>query len=934
MLRNLILVLFVLLLGLPAMAQSPQQFKFQAVARNAEGNPYASEQLGVRISILRGSATGFVDYSERHLVATSPFGVFDLAIGAGVPLSGDMEDIDWGSNAYYIKVDIDPAGGTSYLTLGTSQLLSVPYALYARESGSGGGGDPTSQLQNLIYNPDTQTLTITQGNSVSLNIPTGGATQILSFDPSTNELSISDGNTVVLPTGAPGPQGPAGAVGPTGPAGPAGADGATGPAGPQGPAGADGATGPAGPQGPAGADGAPGPEGPMGPEGPQGPAGTGINLLGTVPTVADLPASANAGDLYIVAADGNGYAWDGMGWNNVGAIQGPAGPQGPQGPQGPEGPAGPEGAIGATGPEGPQGPAGADGPAGPQGPEGPQGADGPAGPVGATGPAGPEGPQGPEGPAGTGINLLGTVPTVADLPATANQGDLYIVAADGNGYAWDGMGWNNVGQIQGPAGPEGPAGPIGATGPIGPEGPTGPIGPEGPAGPIGATGPAGPIGPEGPAGPIGATGPAGPIGPEGPAGPIGATGPTGPIGATGPAGPIGPEGPTGPIGATGPAGPIGPEGPAGPIGATGPAGPIGPEGPAGPVGATGPIGPQGPEGPAGPVGATGPVGPMGPEGPVGPQGPEGPAGPAGTYVAGTGINIAGNTISAANTSALWHANRILDRPITSALLFDGDVLAYDANFDDWFPTPGSSFSPWVQTGSDIYYNSGNVGIGSNVNINRRLTITGDARVSFPLYFGNADDNLPHISNLSVGSGRVLWLHSGGTGTNINNVVLQAGTDESSGFRPINNNTVNLGAPSTRWKTIWSNNPLNSSSDQRLKTEITTLNSSLAKVMQMRPVSYRWIEDDGNTHLGFIAQEMEKIVPEVVRPPMELKDHEGNTTISHYAMVYAELIPVLTQAIQEQQALIETQQQQLDAQAAQIEQLEARLLRMERLLEQK
>lgn len=427
-------------------AQAPAGFRFQAVARDAMNDVMATENIAVRVSLLKGGPSGSVGYSERHEVTTTDLGVFDLHIGNGVSLSGDINTLDWGTDSYFLKIDIDPAGGTSYINLGSSQLLSVPYALYAKESGSGGGGNPTDELQNLIYDPNTQTLTLTDGNSVTLQ---GG--------------------------GGVGPQGPQGEQGPAGP---------------------QGDQGPAGPQGPAGQD------------------GTGISLQGTVATVGDLPVSGNDdGDLYIVSADGNAYAWDGTMWNNVGAIQGPAGPQGPQGDAGPAGPQGD------------------------QGPAGPKGDQGDAGPAGPQGDQGPTGPQGPAGQDGTGISLQGTVATVGDLPANGNQeGDLYIVSADGDGYAWDGNMWTNVGAIQGPQGPQGAPGDQGPTGPQGDTGPAGPQGDPGPQGPKGDEGDQGPAGPQGDQGPQGDPGPAGPKGDKGDKGEQGDQGIQGPIGATGPAG--------------------------------------------------------------------------------------------------------------------------------------------------------------------------------------------------------------------------------------------------------------------------------------------------------------------------------------------------------------------------------------------------------------
>lgn len=349
------------------LAQAPQQFKFQAVARDAMGTPYNNANLAVRVSIVRDGTAGLIDYSERHSITTSPLGVFDLAIGNGSPISGLMEDVDWANHPYYLKIDIDPDGGTNYLNLGSSQLLSVPYAIYAGESG-GGNDDPTDELQSLVYDADTQTLSLTDGNSIVLDISAGSDSQTLTYDPTTGNLTISNGNTINIPAGTVGPQGPAGPQGDQGPAGEA---------------------GPAGPQGI---------PGPQGPQGPAGQDGTGISIQGTVATTNDLPGNGNEqGDLYIVAADGNGYVWDGSMWTNVGQIQGP------QGPQGVPGPAGPQGPVGMQGPQGNMGP---------QGLAGPQGLQGEAGPVGPQGGPGPQGPQGEQGPAGnymagTGIQIDG-----------------------------------------------------------------------------------------------------------------------------------------------------------------------------------------------------------------------------------------------------------------------------------------------------------------------------------------------------------------------------------------------------------------------------------------------------------------------------------------------------------------------------------------------
>lgn len=189
---------FLTLAGLSA--QAPSGFRFQAVARDVDNNAMATDNIAVRVSLLAGGPSGAVGYSERHEVTTTDLGVFDLHIGNGSSLSGDINAIDWGLENYFLKIDIDPDGGNNYVNLGASQLLSVPYALYAKESGSGsGGGDPTDELQNLIYNPATQTLTLTDGNSVTLQVGGGGGgTDDQTISLSGTTLSIEGGNAVDL----------------------------------------------------------------------------------------------------------------------------------------------------------------------------------------------------------------------------------------------------------------------------------------------------------------------------------------------------------------------------------------------------------------------------------------------------------------------------------------------------------------------------------------------------------------------------------------------------------------------------------------------------------------------------------------------------------------------------------------------------------------
>lgn len=118
----------------------PNAFNYSAVARDAAGQPIATATIGIQATILKTSPTGASQYAENHFVNTDAYGLFNLVIGAGVAQSGSMATIDWSSDNYYLKVDMDAAGGTNFLTMGTTQLLSVPYALHAKTADSIVGG--------------------------------------------------------------------------------------------------------------------------------------------------------------------------------------------------------------------------------------------------------------------------------------------------------------------------------------------------------------------------------------------------------------------------------------------------------------------------------------------------------------------------------------------------------------------------------------------------------------------------------------------------------------------------------------------------------------------------------------------------------------------------------------------------------------------------
>jgi hypothetical protein len=112
-------------------AQAPQGIPYQAIARNASGVAIANIAVKVRFSIRDSIATGAIKYQETHSATTSALGLFSVNVGMGTVVSGTFSGINWGKNAKFLQVEMDPAGGITYTDLGTTQMMSVPYALYA-----------------------------------------------------------------------------------------------------------------------------------------------------------------------------------------------------------------------------------------------------------------------------------------------------------------------------------------------------------------------------------------------------------------------------------------------------------------------------------------------------------------------------------------------------------------------------------------------------------------------------------------------------------------------------------------------------------------------------------------------------------------------------------------------------------------------------------
>lgn len=219
--------IILMLMGTLAFAQTPEAFKYQAVIGNGDGAIIANTTVALRISVLQGSDVGTAVYEETFHPVTNAHGLVDIEVG-----NGSFYSIDWGTHAHFLKIEVDPSNGTDFTHLGTSPLLSVPYALIARsveeDMIEDADADPNNELQSIsLVGSD---LTLSEGGGTVTLPSTGGGdnwgAQVVESDATLagagtsgdplsvvgdltddqvlsivgNDLTIEDGNTVTLPS--------------------------------------------------------------------------------------------------------------------------------------------------------------------------------------------------------------------------------------------------------------------------------------------------------------------------------------------------------------------------------------------------------------------------------------------------------------------------------------------------------------------------------------------------------------------------------------------------------------------------------------------------------------------------------------------------------------------------------------------------------------
>ncbi|MDT8416088.1 MAG: hypothetical protein RQ735_12030 [Flavobacteriaceae bacterium] len=188
--KKIILTLANLLIITSVFAQAPEKVSYQAVIRDGSNNLIVSTPIGMQISILQGSSSGTAVYVETHTPTTNVNGLVSIEIGAGAVISGTFATIDWSNGPYFIKTETDPTGGTTFSITGTSQLLSVPYALHAKTAGT------LAFAEFYALMPGDNAATVAAGTAVDFpqNGPSSGAITRLT----SNQFILADIGTYMV----------------------------------------------------------------------------------------------------------------------------------------------------------------------------------------------------------------------------------------------------------------------------------------------------------------------------------------------------------------------------------------------------------------------------------------------------------------------------------------------------------------------------------------------------------------------------------------------------------------------------------------------------------------------------------------------------------------------------------------------------------------
>ncbi len=198
--KNILSILFVLFLSQSLLAQAPLGFNYQGIAREADGTPIANQEIAIRVNIIDGPQ-GSSQYEEAHFLTTNAFGLFTAIIGQGNGNS-TLNSVNWAAGNLWLQIELDPDDSGNYILMGAQQLMSVPYALFAQESGAGlAAGSGISINNGKINNiaPD-RPITLIEGANVTIdndypNFTISTTNEVQDLQLTGNNLTITNNGT-------------------------------------------------------------------------------------------------------------------------------------------------------------------------------------------------------------------------------------------------------------------------------------------------------------------------------------------------------------------------------------------------------------------------------------------------------------------------------------------------------------------------------------------------------------------------------------------------------------------------------------------------------------------------------------------------------------------------------------------------------------------
>ena len=185
-----LLPIVIALFSICGLAQAPNGFNYQASVRDANGDLVTEQSASFKFHIIQGTQTAAPTYTETHATNTDDLGQVSVVIGQGNATSGTFSSIDWSLGSYFLKIEVELSAGSGYVDLGTTQFMSVPYALYAQNAG-GSLPQGTNSGDTLKWNASTSSWEISSSSLSPIVISTTSSNPNVTNDNINNKFILS-----------------------------------------------------------------------------------------------------------------------------------------------------------------------------------------------------------------------------------------------------------------------------------------------------------------------------------------------------------------------------------------------------------------------------------------------------------------------------------------------------------------------------------------------------------------------------------------------------------------------------------------------------------------------------------------------------------------------------------------------------------------------